>query len=247
MVGLAPGAELPSPDHADTEGNEAGRNARLAQRFICISLCGESVRFFESSRHRKAQMKMRRLPLSSGLWLVRTSLAVAVCCGHCSGAEKDAKDQPSAQSARPREKLLSYEAISNKIKSLSTLPIKGCTSGDLTLQGLARLLNAHLEKAGRIERVIVDPGLDVDVAELLKADSFSPLYRNKGMLDKEDLVKQINSGSLGDLLMNMPGLCNMGMEWYEDRFRVGSDWTQDTSAVGFRNWYKIKAVKATPK
>lgn len=199
-----------------------------------------------NKRSRKPANRMN-YPPPSWLWLMKALLAAALCWGTCPGQDAPQKPKPPAQKSMPVAKLLNYRATAKKIQELSKLPVKGCTSSHLTLKGLVRLANDHLQKAGRIERVIIeDPALDVDVEKDLKANFFSPLYQSKEPLDREDLVSQINSGSLAGLLMNLPALCGVGLGCFEDSFLVTMSWTQDLSAVGFNNAYELRAMKARP-
>lgn len=183
-------------------------------------------------------------------WLLTGKIMVAatLCCGSCAGEEAQSKAPRAAGERVLSDKLLSRDKIDARLQEFSRIPVKGCTSSDLTLKGLTRLLNQHLQKAGRIERVIiVDPKLDADVGKELTSNFLSPLYGNTEGLDKEDLARQINSKSVADLLFHMPFMCNVGIAWYEDWFRVGSDWTQDLSGTGRGYGYSLRPMKPGPK
>lgn len=156
-------------------------------------------------------------------------MAAAACGSHCPGQTSEAppppakikvkiKTQAQAPASGPAKRLLRWDEVEKKIQALSQVPVTGCTPGDLTINGLARLANTHLEKAGRSERVLLEAEVDMDVETLLKANFFSPLYQSKDSLDKADLVSQINAGSLNDLLMSLPMVLNLSMRWFEDAY-----------------------------
>lgn len=176
--------------------------------------------------------------------LVRTLLSLAVCALSFLGQASNGKD------AGPAGSLLGWEAVKQKIDIVSKIQVTGCTAGDLTINGLARLANKHLEKAGRSERVFLEAAEDMTVEETLKTNFFSPLYESKDSLDKEDLVKQINAGSLNDLLMNLPRLLNLSMRWFEGGF-VCTDSSPSIDPVLMHkytpNLYEIRAVKVRPR
>jgi hypothetical protein len=146
-----------------------------------------------------------------------------------------------------RPSLLSKDRSREKMESLSRIKVHGCRSSDLHLAGLVAVLSRSLQEAGRSERVILDKrriagvdldvDVDVDVERSLKKDFFSPLFQSQGELDKEDLVRQINSGSVCDLLMNLQGLCGVTIGWFSYGFEINNG---EPPELGFKNWYQLR-------
>lgn len=198
--------------------------------------------------------RMNHSSLPSWSHLAAMLLAGALCHGACLGQQDDGKGGPPAaakpapfqkwpavRTGPPFEKHLPYATVKARLKALSQIRVRDCTTADLTLRGLARVLNAHLEKAGMPERVLLDATQNADVETEMKDPIFGVVGAQES-LDKEHLVKQINSGSVADLLMHLPRLCGTGMEWHADGIRITeSAW--EASNVGYEPWYDVRAAK----
>lgn len=201
---------------------------------------------------------MSFLPLSPGLQPVDALVAALLCCGICQGRESDVKEQPAAtkpgfsqkflpaQNCPPPDQRLSFEAMAERVKVMSGIRVRGCTAADLTLKGLARVINEHLAKGGLPERMLLAAGQDTDVEDEVKTHFFGPIYQRPEPMDKEHLVKQINSGSVADLLMHLPWLCGTGMDWYNDGIRI-TESHLDVTKLGYSRWYDVRVVQTRPK